>query len=85
MRGEVGGWVTGRGSPSSAEVGINLQETVVFGDGENDIAMLKEGAVAFAMDTAKQKVKAHAQYICNCVEDVIRCGLDQEKDSGCTL
>lgn len=62
------------------KLGIDLEETVVFGDGENDIAMLKAGAVAFAMDTAKQKVKSHAHYICECVEDVIRYGLDQEKE-----
>lgn len=62
------------------KLGIHLEETVVFGDGENDIAMLKEGAVAFAMDTAKPHVKSHAHYICECVEDVIRYGLDQEKE-----
>ncbi len=62
------------------KMGINLSETLVFGDGENDIAMLKEAAVAFAMDTAKDNVKAHAHYVCDCVEDVIRYGLDQEKE-----
>ena len=62
------------------KLGINLSETLVFGDGENDIAMLKEGAVAFVMDTAKSNVKEHAHYICESVEDVIRYGLDQEKE-----
>ncbi len=61
------------------KLGLDMSQMVVFGDGENDIAMLKEGAVSFAMETAKPNVKAHAHYICNCVEDVIRYGLDQEE------
>ena len=59
------------------KLGIDMSKTVVFGDGENDIAMLKEGTVSFAMESAKANVKAHANYICDCVEDVIRYGLDQ--------
>lgn len=62
------------------KLGLNLEECVAFGDGENDIAMLKEAEISFVMETAKNIVKYHANYICDCVEDVIQYGLDQEKE-----
>lgn len=58
---------------------LDLEECVAFGDGENDIAMLNEAAISFVMETAKNVVKSHGNYICDCVEDVIWYGLDQER------
>ena len=64
----------------AGKLGLDMEECVAFGDGENDIAMLKESGIAFAMETAKDVVKSHANYVCDCVEDVIAYGLGQEEE-----
>ncbi len=49
--------------------GFSLQETICFGDSENDITMFHECAVSYAMKTGREHVKAQAGYIC---EDVAK-------------
>ena len=40
--------------------GIKLEETMSFGDGGNDISMLRHAAIGVAMGQAKEDVKAAA-------------------------
>lgn len=55
-----------------AEVaGFSLEETVAFGDQENDITMLKAAKIGYAMDTANNDVKEAADDTCSVVEDVL--------------
>ena len=42
---------------------ISNQETLVFGDYENDIEMLKLGTFSFAMENAHKNVKRIANYM----------------------
>ena len=44
------------------------EEAIAFGDGENDIAMLKEVGIGIAMDNANDKVKEIADIICPSVD-----------------
>lgn len=43
---------------------FSLQEALCFGDSENDVAMFRECGISYAMDTAREHVKAEADYIC---------------------
>lgn len=49
--------------------GIDLSETLAFGDGENDIPMLKHVAAGVAMGNASERVKSVADYVTDSVED----------------
>ncbi|MBQ7943672.1 MAG: HAD family hydrolase [Lachnospiraceae bacterium] len=51
--------------------GFSLEETVAFGDQENDITMLKAAKIGYAMDTAYDYVKAAADDTCRVVEDTL--------------
>ena len=42
---------------------IKLEETMAFGDGGNDISMLRHAAIGIAMGQAKEDVKAAADYM----------------------
>ena len=59
---EIGRWY-----PAFADVtanfGIRLEETMSFGDGGNDISMLRHAAIGVAMGQAKEDVKAAADYV----------------------
>ena len=46
-----------------AHFGISLSETMAFGDGDNDVAMLRHTAVGVAMGNASAAVKAAADYV----------------------
>ncbi|WP_113637163.1 Cof-type HAD-IIB family hydrolase [Nubsella zeaxanthinifaciens] len=48
--------------------GINLKETMAFGDGGNDIEMLKHVQIGVAMGNANPEVKAIADYITDDVD-----------------
>jgi hydroxymethylpyrimidine pyrophosphatase-like HAD family hydrolase len=49
--------------------GIDLSETMSFGDGGNDISMLKSTAIGVAMGNANQEVKEAANYVTADVDD----------------
>ncbi len=55
----------------SEVVGFSLEETVAFGDQENDITMLKAAKIGYAMETAYDYVKAVADDTCDVVEDTL--------------
>ena len=49
--------------------GIKLEETMAFGDGGNDIDMLKHAGIGIAMGNAGENVKEMADYITTSVDD----------------
>lgn len=48
---------------------IDISETMAFGDGGNDISMLKYVAIGIAMGNASEEVKAAADYVTASVDD----------------
>ncbi len=44
-------------------LGIPIEQTMAFGDGENDIAMLKTAGIGVAMGIAAEEVRAAADYV----------------------
>jgi len=48
---------------------INLEETMAFGDGGNDISMLKHAAIGVAMGNATDNVKQVADYVTDTVDN----------------
>ena len=48
---------------------IEREYTMAFGDGGNDISMLKHAAIGVAMDNASDEVKAAANYVTNSVDE----------------
>ena len=60
--------------------GIKLEETMAFGDGGNDISMLRHAGIGVAMGNANDNVKAVADYVTTSVdEDGIAHALEQFK------
>lgn len=49
--------------------GIKLEETMAFGDGGNDIDMIKHAGIGVAMGNARDEVKAAADYVTTSVDD----------------
>lgn len=52
-----------------AHFGLKLEETMSFGDGGNDISMLRHAAIGVAMGNAKDDVKQMADYITASVDE----------------
>lgn len=50
-------------------LGIELDETMAFGDGGNDIAMLKHAGIGVVMGNADDKVKEIADYVTDSVDE----------------
>ena len=48
---------------------IEREHTMVFGDGGNDISILKHAAIGVAMGNAKDEVKAAADYVTDSVDE----------------
>ena len=49
--------------------GIRLEDTVAFGDGGNDIPMLRHAGIGIAMGNARDEVKAAAHYTTDTVDE----------------
>lgn len=49
--------------------GITIQETMAFGDGGNDVEMLKHAGTGVAMGNAADEVKQIADYVTDGVDD----------------
>ena len=63
-----GGKVTGIGKYLERQ-GISVEETIAFGDGENDIEMLEFAGIGVAMGNADEEVKAVADYVTTDIDD----------------
>ena len=79
---EIGRWypafadVTARGNTKQKGIdeiirrfGIRLEETMSFGDGGNDISMLRHAAIGVAMGNANEEVKQAADYVTTSVDE----------------
>lgn len=79
---EMGRWhpafvdVTARGNTKQKGIdqiirhfGLRLEETMAFGDGGNDISMLRHAGIGVAMGNAKEDVKAAADYVTTSVDE----------------
>ena len=51
------------------DMGLDISETMAFGDGGNDMSMLSAAGVGVAMGNALDKVKAEADYVTTSVDD----------------
>ena len=49
--------------------GFKLEETMAFGDGGNDICMLRHAGIGVAMGNANDEVKSHADYVTASVDE----------------
>lgn len=63
----------------SEKMGFALEQAVAFGDSENDISMLQEVGVAYAMNFARDYVKSVANATCDSVEEVLEQALKAHK------
>lgn len=53
----------------AAHFGFSIGETMAFGDGGNDISMLRKAGIGVAMGNAAPDVQAEARYITDSVDD----------------
>ena len=49
--------------------GIKAEETIAFGDGENDMGMLGLAGIGVAMGNAEEKVKKIADYVTDDIDE----------------
>lgn len=47
----------------AARLGIDREATMSFGDGENDLSMIRMAGIGVAMENGEESVKAAADYI----------------------
>ena len=52
-----------------AHFNVTLEESMAFGDGENDLSMLVHAGIGVAMGTASGEVKAQADYVTGTVDE----------------
>lgn len=55
----------------AGKMGFDLEQTVSFGDSENDISMLKTAGIGYAMSFARQPVREAADRVCDSVEKTL--------------
>ena len=66
---EAGRWFPAFADEIINHFGIRLEETMAFGDGGNDVSMLRHAAIGVAMGNAVDEVKEHANYITTSVDE----------------
>ncbi len=79
---EIGRWhpafadITGRDNTKQRGIdqvirrfGVQIEETMAFGDGGNDMGMLRHAGIGVAMGNAAHDVKAAARYVTTSVDD----------------
>lgn len=60
----------GKGLMAMAEhLGLDISETMAFGDGGNDISIIRQAGIGVAMGNAGNDVKAAADYVTTSVDD----------------
>lgn len=58
-------------------LGLSREDTFAFGDGLNDLTMLREAGIGFAMENGEPEVKAMADRVtCSCDEDGVARGIE---------
>ena len=58
-------------------LGLRREDTFAFGDGLNDLTMLREAGIGFAMENGEPEVKAVADRVtCSCDEDGVARGIE---------
>lgn len=50
-------------------LGLDISETMAFGDGGNDISIIREAGIGVAMGNANEEVKAMADYVTSSVDE----------------
>ena len=50
-------------------IGIDSSETMAFGDGGNDLPIIKQAGIGVAMGNANEAIKPHADYVTTSVDD----------------
>ena len=50
-------------------LGLEIGETMAFGDGGNDLSIIKEAGIGVAMGNAGDNVKAIADYVTSSVDE----------------
>ena len=50
-------------------LGLDLSETMAFGDGGNDIPMLRAAGIGVAMGNASDEVKSYADYVTDHIDN----------------
>lgn len=60
----------GKGLQVMAEyLGLDISETMAFGDGGNDISIIREAGIGVAMGNANEELKAMADYVTSSVDE----------------
>ena len=52
--------------------GFSLEETLCFGDSENDIPMFRACGISYVMETGREHVKGQADHLCKNVSETLR-------------
>ncbi len=67
----------------AARMGFTPDETIAFGDGENDVELVEWAGYAVAVENAHERVKAVADWICPpAAEEGVAQVLESFLDSG---
>ena len=53
----------------AAQLGIDIADCIAFGDGGNDLSILKAAGIGVAMGNANNEVKAAAEYVTTSVDE----------------
>ena len=70
IAGLVKGASKGEGILRLAQIlGVRAEETMAFGDGENDLSMMEKAGISIAMENGEASIQEKADYIAPCNND----------------